>query len=143
MRRALVPIFAFAFAAAACGGQGGADGSAASAPACAATGSADPAAFGRSFSAMTLTGGAAGDQESEASFAKDQTVVVSATALSAVSARFCVNYRDGSGRIPADITRDLPAGESRIALGTFGAASYVVRVTAAGALVRNLTFVVR
>ncbi len=136
--RAAALLACLALASAACG-----SGAQSPAPRCATTGSADAGAFEKSFSKMVLVGGGADDPESGRIYREADAVSVSATATATTTARFCVNFRDGSGRIAADVTKDLRATETTVDLGTFEPASYVVRVSVGGTLVKNLAFVVK
>jgi len=115
--------------------------------ACSLGGSAEQAAFERSFSSMVLADAAGkpgvDDPEAVVVFGASDRIVVRLEATTATEARFCVAVRDGSGTVGADQTVRLGVGAGQVDLGTFPARSYVVRVGVGGVLVRNLPFAIR
>jgi hypothetical protein len=125
---------------AACGG-------AAPSAACGLGGTADQAAFERSFSSMVLVDAAGKpgleDPDGSVIFGASARVVVRLEATTATEARFCVAVRDGSGTIVADQTARLGTGAGQVDLGPFPARDYVIRVGVGGVLVRNLPFAIR
>jgi hypothetical protein len=137
---ALALALALGLAVAGCGG-------ATPSAACGLGGTADQAAFDRSFTSMTLVDGAGNpgspDPEAGVDFPAAARMIVQVEALAATEVRFCVAVRDAGATIAVDRTEHLPAGAGQVDLGTFSSRAYVIRVGVAGTLVRNLAFTIR
>ena len=129
---------AVAFVAAAC--AGGTEQS----KECTGGGTADEAVFAQHFSQMGFDSGLPATGEGGQEFAPSESVVLAVGAKGEVAIRFCAQKRSRTGDVAYDQEHSLPAGESRVNLGTFQEkGDYVVRASVGGLLVKNLAFTIR
>lgn len=111
------------------------------------SGAADPAAFARVFSAVSVSSHADAvlqpGPEAEYAFTEGASVEMKATALAPARAQLCLGERKGGGKIAMLRSFDVHEGEVGIPIGRLPKGPYVARVAIDGVIVRNVTFEIR